>query len=1548
MSITSTTTLSADLILLLNQTPQHINVAKYEGMDGNGIHTFRIIFLNTLSLQTPEAKQFIGKTAIEANPEFLNNGVYEILVDVFENGNAQTITYPIVFAGQRLIIEALIVKTGNYLISYSKDITASLTEKKILFEHNKLLQDAHKVLNMGTWELDMISGTISSNFSLSEFFENPLIGNSISLNEYYNLLFEDDIAEAKQNFANFIASNEPFMLERRFVSPSGKDKYLEITGKAFFENDECIKLVGTFRDISKQKYTEFELVKDEIILAEAKQLHTMCTWSFNPVTQKSVYSKELSEILEFEIPVELSSFDDYLSFIHPDDKDSVKQNFEQTIANNNYDFKADRKIITQKGNVKYIEIIGKSITKNGTVKRVFGTIRDITEEKTKLLGLFEQELRLKEIKRALKVGTWQYDFRKHQAHFSIEFSEVLEYEKPMVFNGFDEYLVHVAPEEKETAILNFNSLTHLPSIEIRVERKFISAKGNIKYVEITCNSESVDDKIVRIFGTTCDITERKLKDIKLLESKAELLEARSLLKMGSLKFNYQSKDFYISEELSKILEFDAPKEFHDFEDWHYYIAPEEKEISKTNFELGSLGIVTHAETVERKFISAKGNIKYIELIFEPNQFNEHHIITGTFRDITEKKIYDLQLLEKERELIEARKLLKMGSFYNDFSNGTQYYSKEMSEILEYNEPFEITDFEFVKKHYDEENKKIVENFFHKIKNPQINPNDTIRFVAVRKVISAKGNIKYIEFNADNIYQNNILIKGTGTFRDITDKKNEELKLQKAEKELIEARGLLKMGTWSFDIKNNVVYYSKELSEILQYETPIEFYDFDQFFAHVHADDKAAVKSNYLNVIKPDFLNIISTIDRKLVNYHGQICYVEFKAKAILENGIKVAVHGTYRDITEKKISDLKIQESEKRLLEAQQILKTGTWQYNIANHQLELSAEIANLLNQNLPQKLKAEEYFKYINPAVRQKFITKFNEQINQRLPFKAINNFLFKDGSEFFVEIVGQPISAHPSEIIYHGTFRDITEEYKKDAALKDSEERFRLVFEHNPSMYFTVDEQSIILSVNQFGIDYLGFDSNELVGQPITKLFYADDVTKAIRNIEILKLSHEKFWQWEIRKVKKNGSVIWVKETARMVKDKTGKNIFLIICEDISTDIENRELIKAKQAELLIAKERAEDAAKEKQQFSSIMSHEIRTPLNAVIGITNLLLMENPKPEQVTELNTLKFASENLLLLVNDILDFNKIESGKIELEKIPFNVSSLIKNIKNSYQYKANEKGIAFNSSIDEDLPDFVLGDPTRLSQILTNLISNAIKFTENGFVEIMLRKMKAIADDYIKIRFEISDTGIGIPKNKHAAIFESFSQASVDTNRKFGGTGLGLTITKKLIELHQSNIFLQSEVGKGTTFYFDIEFKITDQVANENIIKILSNDKKDLNGRKILVVEDNAFNQLVAVKFLEKWNVEVDVAENGLIALDKIKTHNYDLILMDIQMPEMNGIEATAAIRNMEDEQLKNIPIIAFTAAADSESEKLIAQGMNDCVSKPFNPTELFNKILQHI
>ena len=415
-------------------------------------------------------------------------------------------------------------------------------------------------------------------------------------------------------------------------------------------------------------------------------------------------------------------------------------------------------------------------------------------------------------------------------------------------------------------------------------------------------------------------------------------------------------------------------------------------------------------------------------------------------------------------------------------------------------------------------------------------------------------------------------------------------------------------------------------------------------------------------------------------------------------------------------------------------------------------------------------------------------------------------------------------------------------------------------------------------------------------------------------------------------KKGDLLWWELSAQVLRDIESKISGAVVS---LTDIT---ALKETENELI-------EANTAKGKFLSTMSHEIRTPLNAVIAISNLLSMQDPKPSQLENISTLKFASRNLLNLINDILDYNKLITGNLVFQNKAFNLFEVLDGIFKSYKYLANEKSIDLKLNIGPHVQKFVKGDSLRLSQILSNLINNAIKFTKKGQVQLVVTQTLN-EENFSQIKFEVIDTGIGIAEEKLEYIFERFTQAEDDTTKKYGGTGLGLAICKKLVTLQQSQIDVMSKIDEGTTFSFDLKF---DKVDQKDIDDLRPQREKnlDLAGMRLLIVDDNPINLMVASQFFEKWNISYEEAESGAEAIQKFRDTPFDLILMDLQMPIQDGYSTAKEIRNLGINH-SNIPIIALSASTSYEvMEKVKEAKMDDFLSKPFDPLDLYNTLEKH-
>jgi signal transduction histidine kinase/ActR/RegA family two-component response regulator len=392
-----------------------------------------------------------------------------------------------------------------------------------------------------------------------------------------------------------------------------------------------------------------------------------------------------------------------------------------------------------------------------------------------------------------------------------------------------------------------------------------------------------------------------------------------------------------------------------------------------------------------------------------------------------------------------------------------------------------------------------------------------------------------------------------------------------------------------------------------------------------------------------------------------------------------------------------------------------------------------------------------------------------------------------------------------------------------------------------------------------------------------------------------------------------------------------------------LKTNNMLHKKNDELIVAKEKAELASKTKANFLSTVTHELRTPLYAVTGITNMLLDEKPKEHQIPHLKSLKFSGDYLLTFINDILQINKIEANKVELDPEQFNLKHKIENVISALSNSVNDNDTKLHFDYEDGLPETYIGDQLKISQILINLLGNAIKFTKDGDIWVRAYKIDQ-KDKMYRLRFEIEDNGIGITKEKQDHMFESFSQGSVQINRKYGGTGLGLSIVKGLIQILKGKIYLKSELGKGTTFFFELPLEYSEKVEELKVVETKKSNKMedlDLSNIKILIVEDNKINQMITKKILNKMDLYCDVVDDGETAVEQVKNTPYNVVLMDIHMPGISGLEATKIIRTFN----KEITIFALTAVTlEDKMHEFGEAGFDDIISKPFKQEDFEKKL----
>ncbi|HMC31531.1 MAG TPA: PAS domain S-box protein [Candidatus Angelobacter sp.] len=771
-----------------------------------------------------------------------------------------------------------------------------------------------------------------------------------------------------------------------------------------------------------------------------------------------------------------------------------------------------------------------------------------------------------------------------------------------------------------------------------------------------------------------------------------------------------------------------------------------------------------------------------------------------------------------------------------------------------------------------------------------------------------------------------IIGVSGIVRDITQAKATQEALREADEKYRNLVHNIPDVVWMVDAEQRVLFITPNVEKMLGVP-PSEFYErgTNAWFECVHPDDVARARVAFAALFTQ---GKGFEVTLRLQRADGEWIWAHARAVNVHEkDGIKYAT-GLLSDVTEQY-----------RAEEAQALLASLVESTSdaIIAASLDLNIVAWNKGAESIYGYTAEEIIGKPVNVLLSPGQWGSLHRLTNRILQGETISHFEgvrnHKDGHIFYSDSTYSPICNSQGKVVgLSAIVRDISAAKSTEAALRASEEHYRLLFERNVAGVFRCSGDGVLVDCNDAAARILGFESGqELIGRQASQVMLDPDQQRTPAQI----MAEQSSAHQERRLRRKDGSIAWVIAHTSVLEGPHGLEF-----EGTFIDITAR---KQAEEEMRKAKEAAEAASRAKSEFLANMSHEIRTPMNGIIGMTELALDTSLNEEQRDFLCTIKSSADSLLNVINDILDFSKIEARKLAMDKIPFGLRDTVRATIKDLSLRAQEKELSLLCHFGPEVPETVIGDPGRLRQILMNLAGNAVKFTQHGKIVVLVRRS---AENNGLLHFSVSDTGIGIAAEKRKSIFEAFVQADSSATRLYGGTGLGLTIASQLVALMGGRIWLESEEGKGSTFHFTAQLGATGNAAAQITAKLdLQRDVLPAHGKetlRILIAEDNPVNSRLAMRLVEKQgHCAVSVA-SGREALEALERERFDLVLMDLQMPEMDGFEATRIIRERERGTQQHLPIIAMTAHAMSgDRERCLAAGMDNYISKPVDRSRLF-------
>ena len=1047
-----------------------------------------------------------------------------------------------------------------------------------------------------------------------------------------------------------------------------------------------------------------------------------------------------------------------------------------------------------------------------------------------------------------------------------------------------------------------------------------------------------------LIGIGSDISERKQAEIALKNSESNLNRAQAIGRIGSWTIDLDNNQLIWSAETYRM--FGIPQEeVVDLPEFFNVVHPDDREKLQLAWQAALKG---SGYDIEHRIL-VDGRTLWVRELAEIKFSAEGKPLSavGTVQDITERKLILEQLADERRRLGDIIDGTHAGTWEWNLQTGECHFNERWAEIFGYRldelSPFNI-DTWTVFTHPDDcklANRLLQEHFDGK----------SDYYECEVRMKHKQGHWVWISDRGRLISRT---VDGkpllmSGTHMDITERKHADQELKASEERFRNMAENTADWVWACDLEGRHIYSNKVAMEFFGYGAE-ELSSIDTI-SMIHPDDLQLFLSTMENAArkKSAWKNVIV----RWKSRQGSYLSLESSGSTILDcSGEVVGFQGIDRDITERLAAEHALKESEFFLKESQRIGNLGGWRADPVSNTLMWTEGIYSILKIPIDYKPDLQTGLDFYSPSSREQVVECLNNTLATGEAFSIEVDLIDSEGILKGVELRGFAHYEDQRIDYLMGTLQDVTERKRSIENLQ----KLWLAVEQSPNSIIITNLDAEIEYVNQCYQDITGYTSNEALGGIPTILKSASiELVTGSSVWESLNAGNN--WSGEYINHRKDGSEYVEHAYISPVRQPNGQvTHYLLIQEDITDKKRMAEelnahrhhlekLVKSRTLELEQAREAAEMASRSKSAFLANMSHEIRTPMNAILGMSHLLQRDLRDSGQLDKLNKITEAGKHLLGLINDILDLSKIEAERLTIEETAINLGSIVDHVCSMMMDRARSKGVAFVQEIDPTLRDMTLsGDPLRIGQILINYVGNAVKFTEHG--QIALRaKLLSQTDLNVEVRFEVQDTGIGMTEEQQARVFEAFEQGHSSTTRRYGGTGLGLTISRHLARMMGGQVGVKCSPGSGCVFWFNVTLKRIDQSKLLAPATVVAVDFR--HDATVLLVEDNEINQEVAKQILESNGLTVDVAWHGAEALERVNSRRYDAILMDMQMPVMDGLEATRLIRQLPD--YNSVPIIAMTANAfEEDKQQCMLAGMNDFLSKPFDPDTLFAMLIRWI